>query len=426
MTNRRRWEVLAASALWLCATLIMAGIMAGMMAEVMAEVMAGQNRAPATPAAAPQVPAVVPAAAPVDPVEAYKEDVHQQSGVTCASCHGAGAPGPIARTRIASLCASCHSNPVYMRTFRPQVRTDQHSQYLTSVHGQQMAKGETRVATCSDCHNAHGVRPVKDARSPVAPVNVAQTCARCHGDGNRMTPFGRDPAVYDDWSHSVHAAALLQRGDTSAPTCSTCHGSHGATPPGIDSVANICSTCHVREAELYQSSTKRVAFELAEQPACLTCHSNHKIVHPQDAWIDLKEPALCATCHTDDMAGAALIRTVRTGFDTLTTKFDAAKALLDRAEEAGMLVDDGRSALREATEQRVRLRVAVHAFAEAPFKESLDLGVAAADRAQQAADAAMKELNFRRRGLALATLVILGFLLTLAVKIRRLPPPTSP
>ena len=174
-----------------------------------------------------------------------------------------------------------------------------------------------------------------------------------------------------------------------------------------------------------QASTRRGGFEAAGQPAGLTCHNNHKIVHPQDSWIDLKEPALCATCHSEDMAGAALIRTVRSGFDTLTTKFDAAKTQLERAEAAGMLVDDGVSALREATEQRVRLRVAVHAFAEAPFKESLDLGLAAADRAQHAADAAMKELNTRRRGLALATLVILGFLLTLAVKIRHLPPPAS-
>jgi len=417
VTNQTRRVLLAAPAVWLCATLLVASQNSAAPAST------PQPQAPAPAPAA--VPAASPVTVPANPDEAYKDDVHQQAGVTCASCHGTGAPGPIDRTKIASLCASCHSDPTYMRKFRPQVRTDQHAQYVTSVHGMQMVKGETRVATCSDCHNAHGVRPVKDARSPVAPVNVAQTCAKCHADANRMTPFNRDPAVYDDWSHSVHAAALLQRGDTSAPTCSTCHGSHGATPPGIDSVANICSTCHVREAELYQSSTKRVAFEAAEQPACLTCHNNHKIVHPQDSWIDLKEPALCATCHSEDMAGAALIRTVRSGFDTLTTKFDAAKAQLDRAEAAGMLVDEGMSALREATEQRVRLRVAVHAFAEAPFKESLDLGVAAADRAQHAADAAMKELNTRRRGLALATLVILGFLLTLAVKIRHLPPPAS-
>ena len=403
MKSLKRWLLVAAAGVWVGATW-----------------MSASQPAPAAPAAATQA---VPVAAPVvDPATAFQGDVHQQAGVTCASCHGVGTPGPLARTKIAPLCASCHSDPNYMRRFRPQVRTDQHAQYLTSVHGIQMTKGETRVATCSDCHTSHGVLPVKDARSPVAPSNVANTCARCHADGDRMTPFGRDPGVFNDWSHSVHAAGLLQRGDTSAPTCSTCHGSHGATPPGIDSVANICSTCHVREAELYQASTKRIAFELAEQPACLTCHSNHKIEHPSDAWIDLKEPALCATCHTEDMAGAKVIQTMRTGFDSLNAKYESAQVLLERAEQAGMLVDDGMVALREATEQRVRLRVQIHAFAEAPFTESLDLGLAAADKAQAAGDAAMAELAFRRWGLGLATLAILGFLLTLAFKIRGLPP----
>jgi len=358
-----------------------------------------------------------------DPAVAFQGDVHQQNGVTCASCHGAGTPGPIDRTRIASLCASCHSDPAYMRKFRPQVRTDQHAQYLTSVHGQQMVRGETRVATCSDCHKAHGVLPVRDTRSPVAPSNVAATCATCHADAALMEPFDRDAAVFDDWSHSVHAAALLERGDTSAPTCSTCHGSHGATPPGIDTVANICSTCHVREAELYHSSTKRLAFEAMEMPACLTCHSNHRIVHPNDSWIDFEEPALCATCHATDTPGAPVIRTMRTGFDRLNAAFHDAEALLSRAEHAGMLVDDGMSALRDAQESRVLLRVLVHAFEEESFNASLEEGMAATARAQAAGDTAMEELTFRRRGLALATLAILGFLLTLGFKIRSLPKP---
>jgi predicted CXXCH cytochrome family protein len=286
-----------------------------------------------------------------------------------------------------------------------------------------MSKGETRVATCSDCHTSHGVLPVRDSRSPVAPSNVAATCAACHADADRMDPFGRDPAVFDDWSHSVHAAALLERGDTSAPTCSTCHGSHGATPPGIDSVANICSTCHVREAELYQSSTKRAAFEAMEMPACLTCHSNHRIEHPNDGWIDFKEPALCATCHLEDTPGAPVIRAMRTGFDRLDEAYQTAEVVLTRAEHAGMLVDDGMSALRDAQESRVRLRVLVHAFAEDPFAASLEEGMVATARAQAAGVAALDELTFRRRGLALATLAILGFLLTLGFKIRSLPKP---
>ncbi len=375
---------------------------------------------PGAPVETPTPVAV--AATAQDPAVAFQGDVHERSGVTCAACHGSGAPGPIARTRIAPLCASCHSDAAYMRKFRPQVRTDQHAQYLTSVHGQQMAKGETRVATCSDCHQAHGVLEVRDVRSPVAPVNVVATCATCHADADRMAPFSRDPAVIDDWSHSVHATALLERGDTSAPTCSTCHGSHGATPPGIDSVANVCATCHVREGELYQASSKRAAFEAMEMPACLTCHSNHRIEHPSDAWIGFEEPALCATCHATDTPGASVITTMRTGFDRLSSTYAAAETVLHRAEEAGMLVDEGMIALRDAQEQRVRLRVLVHGFEDASFTEGLDAGVEAAEAARIAGDAALDELRFRRQGLALATLAILGFLLTLGLKIRSLPP----
>ncbi len=95
--------------------------------------------------------------------------------------------------------------------------------------------------------------------------------------------------------------------------------------------------------------------------------------------------------------------------------------VLDRAETAGMLVENGTIALQTATEAHVRLRVLVHAFATAPFADVLKEGVAAADRARTIGDDAMRELQYRRRGLAVATLVILGFLATLYLKIRRLP-----
>ena len=191
--------------------------------------------------------------------QGFKEDVHASAGLTCAACHQ-GAPAsyaPIVRTAIAPLCAKCHSDPAYMKGFDPQVRVDQYAQYLTSTHGKRMASGETGTATCSDCHGAHGIRRVRDARSSVAPVNVAETCAKCHADPVRMAAFNREPTPFKDWSASVHAAALLKRGDASAPTCSTCHGSHGATPPGVTQVANVCAQCHIREAELFRASPKK-------------------------------------------------------------------------------------------------------------------------------------------------------------------------
>jgi predicted CXXCH cytochrome family protein len=356
--------------------------------------------------------------------DAVRTDVHGASGVTCADCHAEQrtetAPS---RTDIARLCARCHSDPAYMRKFDPQVRVDQFAQYLTSVHGEQMHKGETRVATCSDCHGAHGITRVRDSRSPVAPANVAQTCARCHGDATRMGAFGRNETPVADWSASVHATALLKRGDTSAPTCSTCHGSHGARPPGVTEIANVCSQCHVREADLFRASPKKSIFESIGQAECLVCHGNHRIEHPADGWISIKSDAVCAQCHDEQVKGAATINTVHQGLEGLSAAVASADGALSRAERAGMLVDDGRFSLREARQHLINARVTVHAFAEAPFTAVVNPGVAAAKRAEQTANQALEELQYRRRGLTTALVVIMGFLAALWLKIRSLPAP---
>jgi predicted CXXCH cytochrome family protein len=312
-----------------------------------------------------------------------------------------------------------------MRKFDPQVRVDQYAQYLTSAHGRQMQKGETRVATCSDCHSSHAVVRVRDTRSPVAPLNAAKTCALCHGDAARMTVFGKDAKVFADWSSSVHADALLKRGDTSAPTCNTCHGSHGATPPGITEVANVCAQCHVREAENFKGGPKKAIFDDMGQAECLVCHGNHAIKPPTHAMIGVTDGAVCADCHDAGSNGAATIKKFRDGLEGLTSAMSSAHAVVDRAEHAGMLVEDGRLALREATEQYVQARVAIHTFRDEPFVETAAKGRVAAERAEQAGVAALAELQNRRRGLAVATVLIVGFLITLWLKIQRLPPPEA-
>jgi predicted CXXCH cytochrome family protein len=358
---------------------------------------------------------------------AFKDSVHAAAGLSCASCHqeqSAGAYAAIPRGRIAATCASCHADAAYMRKFDPQVRVDQYAQYLTSAHGRGMQKGELRVATCSDCHSSHAVVRVRDSRSPVAPLNAAKTCAQCHGDAERMTPFGKDAKVFTDWSSSVHAEALLKRGDTSAPTCNTCHGSHGATPPGVTEVANVCAQCHVREADNFKAGPKKAIFDDMGQAECLVCHGNHAIQPPGHAMIGVAEPAVCASCHDASSNGAATIKRFRDGLEGLTSAMSAATTVVDRAEHAGMLVEDGRLALREATEQYVQSRVAIHTFKDEPFQEIASRGRTAAANAEAAGVAALMELQNRRRGLAVATVLIVGFLVTLWVKIRRLPPPT--
>ena len=143
-----------------------------------------------------------------------------------------------------------------------------------------------------------------------------------------MKAFRREATPFADWSTSVHATALLKRGDTSAPACSTCHGSHGATPPGVTEVANVCAQCHVREADLFRASPKKAIFDGMGQAECLVCHNNHAIQHPADAWVGLEEGAVCATCHDSSTNGSKTILEVRQALDGLTHSLASRNRLL--------------------------------------------------------------------------------------------------
>lgn len=233
-----------------------------------------------------------------EPVRAWDADVHRAAGLGCEGCHGgdpssnfsedAGAAmdpakgfrPPPPRLEVAEGCARCHADAAYMKRYNPQLRVDQLAEYRTSVHGKRNAQGDPVPATCTDCHGAHGIRPVTSPDSPVYAANVPATCARCHADAKLMAPYGIPTSQYRDYLRSAHAAALLERGDTAAPACNDCHGNHGAVPPGVSSVAHVCGQCHGREATLFGSSFKKPLFEELGVGECTVCHGNHRILHP--------------------------------------------------------------------------------------------------------------------------------------------------
>jgi hypothetical protein len=279
----------------------------------------------------------------------FNDDVHAQVGLSCHNCHGgnpdpklaedpgamdpAYKPAPFvgkpARAAVPDFCGKCHSSAAFMKQYNPSARVDMVNEYRTSKHGQQLAKGDTNVATCTDCHGVHGILRHTNPKSRVYPTHVAETCAACHSDAKRMAAykddFGRPLPVdqYARWRGSVHANAMFAKGDITAPTCNTCHGNHGATPPGIESVSFVCGNCHAREAELFRKSPKHAGFQqhntfLAGGTAscsdchqgqsaevlttkrfseCIVCHSNHGITRPTVALLGNLPETPCAFCH---------------------------------------------------------------------------------------------------------------------------------
>jgi len=357
--------------------------------------------------------------------EKFSQDIHAQRGLTCASCHGgdstsadpdkamsrkSGWKGKIERKQIPQLCGSCHSNPAYIRQFNPSLRTDQLAEYDTSVHGKRLANGDAKVAVCTDCHSIHDLRAPSDPRSTVNPVNVANTCARCHADANYMKGYSIPTDQFAKYSTSVHHDALAVRGDLSAPTCSTCHGNHGAVPPGVDKVQNVCSTCHVFQSQMYEKSSHKAAFQAASLPGCVVCHGNHGIRHPTDAMLGIGPEAVCMRCHTRgdacDQARAGLF----TDLNRLDEAIKGADQVLAVAESSGMEVSEARLGQNQARDSLTKARVTIHSFRTDLVGEDIQAGLNIAAKSLQAGQKAMAERNYRRVGLGMA-LVAIGIML---------------
>src|ERR1700674_9989 len=364
----------------------------------------------------------------------FSTDVHSQKGLTCASCHGgdpakadmdamskaAGFRGKIQRSQIPELCGHCHSDGAFMRNYNPSLQTDQLSQYKTSVHGKLFAKGDTKVAVCIDCHGVHGLRPARDTRSKVHPLNIAQTCAHCHADASYMKGYRIPTDQFALYSTSVHHDALAVRGDLSAPTCTTCHGNHGAAPPGVDSVQNVCSKCHVFQDQMYEKSTHKAAFQSAGLPGCVVCHSNHGITHPTDAKLGTGPQATCMQCHKPgDVCDQARVEML-TGLTRLDEAFKNAHNVLGLAETSGMEVSQARLDEDQAGDALTKARVTIHSFRQDLVDHDIKEGLQIASKTLQTAQNALAERDYRRKGLGLALVFILMSVVGLFLYIRQL------
>jgi hypothetical protein len=368
----------------------------------------------------------------------HVDDVHFQRGLSCHDCHGGdpaagldgdpsaahderkGWRGKPKRLQIPLFCAKCHADAAFMKRFDPHTRVDQLSEYRTSIHGKRNAAGDDRAAVCVDCHGVHGIRAVKDPRSRVHPTQVADTCARCHNDTVLMARYGlqtNQPAAYKT---SVHARALYDRGDLSAPTCNDCHGSHGAAPPGVQSVAQVCGTCHTREATLFRETEKKKGLNLAPCIQCVVCHDNHAVQPPTDEMVGVGPKSTCTSCHGPDDPPYRAADKMGRSVQGLSARLAEAHEQLDRAERAGMEVSADRFALRTGQNQLVEARVLAHSFDEERFLAAVREGMGSADAGVTAAERAFAELRQRRLGLAVSLVVIAAVMAGLALKLREM------
>ncbi|MBI1790893.1 MAG: cytochrome c3 family protein [Acidobacteria bacterium] len=366
------------------------------------------------------------------PATAFTADIHRRAGFSCADCHGGdrstsdmdasmskarGFRGKIARKDVPQLCARCHSDANLIHKHKPQQRVDQYAQYQTSVHGKKLAAGDTAAANCVDCHSVHDIREVKNALSPVHPLRLPETCARCHADAAKMAKYKLDTHQFEQYRKSVHWEALAKRGDLSAPSCASCHGNHGAAPPQVSSVAAVCGTCHVLFEDLYKKSPHQPVFAAMGAGGCVVCHENHGIVKPSTEML-AGARSVCVQCHDAASAGGATAAKMAEQIGKLSAALDKSDGILRRARESGMEISEAQLKQIEGRENLIKSRVAVHAFQVAAVEKPVNDGMVIAGETWKAGENALKERDWRRVGLAAALVTILVTMTGLGLAIR--------
>lgn len=371
-----------------------------------------------------------------DQWELLQTSVHAQLTLTgreritqCSTCHGSHGivsvkdpSSPVYPTNVVKTCTRCHANATLMRSYNPSLPVDQLEKYRTSIHGKRNAKGDVKAAECVSCHGSHDIRSAKDLKSKVYTSNLPATCATCHSDKHYMKVYAIPTDQFEKFSKSIHGIMLLQKHDRSAPSCNSCHGNHGAAPPGVESVSKVCGTCHVLNEDLFSTSPHKKAFDERKLPECETCHGNHEIVAATDQLLGVTAEAICSRCHSENgnIKGYQVAKMMRGLLDSLVSVEENCRSLVNEAEQKGMEVSEAKFKLRDIQQARYKSRTIVHAFNEEKFKEIAENGIKTANLIEMGLNNTIHEYYFRRIGLAISTLIIAFLAVSLFLYIRRL------
>ncbi len=368
----------------------------------------------------------------------FKTDIHYLRGIGCEGCHGGdarvgfaegdpmlsmdpakgyvGAPKP---QQIPRFCGKCHSDVEYMKKFNPGLRVDQEQQYRTSQHAKLLARGDTNVATCISCHGVHGILSISDTRSPVHKLNVPKTCSHCHSNKTLMAGYNIPSDQFEKYQKSVHGVLLLEKNDRSAPTCADCHGNHGATPPGLVTVSQVCGECHASNRDLFAESPHKQAFAELNLPECEACHGNHEVQKTLDEMLGVGEGSLCGQCHSDpDSKAYTVAQGIKAVLDSLKGEINQAQNLVSQAEKAGLDIAAAKFDLKFASDAVVKIQSLIHAVSLEKVREEAGQGRFKANLVQTKAQEALKDARIRQYGLAGSGIIIIFLALLLYFKIR--------
>jgi hypothetical protein len=292
-----------------------------------------------------------------------------------------------------------------MRPF--DLATDQFDQYWQSEHGQALLDGDPNVATCFDCHDGHRVLKVSDPASEVYPSNEPSMCARCHADDALMAVYGIPTNQFELYQKSVHGVALLKDQNLRAPTCSTCHGTHGAAPTGFQQVANVCGQCHAATEDYYLQGAHRSGMTGEAAPRCVTCHGRYDVMPAtRDLFVGTEERH-CGSCHPPGTEIAGQVEAMYQALKEADDAYEEAEAEIAEAAMARLIVAVQEEMLQRANTPLIESRALQHTVRLEDIQAKAQESLESSHEARDSAEAALRELDTRRLGMLIALAVIL-------------------
>jgi cytochrome b subunit of formate dehydrogenase len=240
-----------------------------------------------------------------------------KNAATCLSCHGASheilpASDPKSktyRTNIPNTCATCHSQKFVMES--SGLSAQPLFSYRDSVHGRAVAKGSLKAAVCTDCHGHHEILSPRDQKSSINKFNIPNTCGQCHGAirdeyvksihgkaiarGNFQAPVCTDCHGIHNIKAHIDPRSSVASQQIARTTCGQCHGGVKLTQEFGVPGGRLTSY-----QDSYHGLAKRLGSEVAAN--CASCHGVHNILPSTDPKSPTNKANLahtCGKCHPD-------------------------------------------------------------------------------------------------------------------------------
>jgi len=294
-------------------------------------------------------------------VLAQEEDEYEPiDSSMCADCHEASLHGSVFAEDLSHSvhdgldCLDCHRD----RATVPHRDLDEPffvgCQACRSCHddasAQYQAHGRSRLGSCEDmphcsnCHGDHDILPPTAKRSAVHPVNLPQTCGKCH---ENLDITAKYDILIDHpiqiYLRSVHSQAT-RGGVYVAASCNDCHSSGGTAhkilspgSPGSSinhfNIPDTCGQCHRAIAADFWEGIhgQLVARGETDAPVCTDCHGEHGILSPDDPLSPVSRSRVaewtCSPCHESAVLNEKY--DIKTG--RLTTFIDSYHGLKSKA-----------------------------------------------------------------------------------------------